>query len=81
NYVYPVGEYLDQALSLAQEIAERAPHAIQAAKKAINQSFEGGLSKGLDEERDLFFDLFSTNDQKEGMNAFLEKRSPEWTGK
>ena len=81
NYVYPVEEYLSQALSLAQQIAERAPQAVQAAKKAINHSFEVGLSAGLAEERDLFINLFLTQDQKEGMNAFLEKRSPKWTGK
>lgn len=80
NAVYPIEEYLEESISLAQEIASRAPLAIQSAKRAINQVYEVNLTKGLDEERDLFFDLFSTQDQKEGMMAFLEKRKPSWTG-
>ena len=80
NAVYPVEDYLEEGLSLAQEIASRAPLAIQAAKRAINQVDELALTDGLNEERDLFFNLFSTQDQKEGMSAFLEKRNPDWTG-
>ena len=80
NAVYPVEDFLEKGLSLAQEIASRAPLSIQAAKRAINQVDELSLSDGLNEERDLFFNLFSTQDQKEGMSAFLEKRKPDWTG-
>ena len=80
NAVYPVEEFLEKSMSMAQDIATRAPLAIQAAKRAVNQAYELNLSEGLDEERDLFFDLFSTQDQKEGMKAFLEKRKPSWTG-
>ncbi len=80
NAVYSVDDYLEKSLDLAQEIASRAPLAIQAAKQAINQVYELNLSNGLNEERDLFFDLFSTQDQKEGMSAFLEKRKPTWIG-
>ena len=80
NAIYPVEDYLEKCLSLAQEIASRAPVAIQAAKRAINQVDELALTDGLNEERDLFFNLFSTQDQKEGMSAFLEKRKPDWTG-
>jgi len=80
NAVYPVEDYLEKGLSLAQEIASKAPLAIQAAKRAINQVDELALTDGLNEERDLFFNLFSTQDQKEGMSAFLEKRKPAWTG-
>jgi enoyl-CoA hydratase len=80
NAVYPVEEYLDEALSLAQEIADRAPLAVQAGKKAINQTFETSLEDGLGIEKDIFFDLFNTKDQKEGMKAFLEKRKPDWSG-
>ena len=80
NAVYSVEEYLEKVLSLAQEIASRAPLAIQAAKRAINQVDELALTDGLNEERDTFFNLFSTKDQKEGMSAFLEKRKPDWTG-
>lgn len=81
NHVYPLAEYFDQSLLLAQQIATRAPLAIQAAKQAVNQSFETSLSAGLDLERELFYQLFSSQDQKEGMRAFLEKRQPSWKGK
>ena len=80
NAVHPVENYLDRTLDLAQEIAHRAPLAVQAAKKAINQSFQGSLSKGLMSERDIFYHLFDTMDQQEGMTAFLEKRAPTWKG-
>jgi len=81
NHIFPVEDYLEESLSLAQEIAERAPLAIQAGKKMINQCFEVSLTRGLEVERDTFFTLFSTQDQKEGMKAFLEKRPPVWKGK
>lgn len=80
NAVYSPDEYLEKSLDLAHELASRAPLAIQSAKQAINQVYELSLSNGLNEERDLFFDLFSTKDQKEGMSAFLEKRKPTWKG-
>ncbi|HEX6269943.1 MAG TPA: enoyl-CoA hydratase-related protein [Anaerolineales bacterium] len=81
NRVVPVDKYLDEALKLAEEIAARAPLAVRAAKKMINQTFERALSEGLAEEQRQFYDLFSTEDQKEGMRAFLEKRKPKWKGK
>lgn len=81
NRVLPVERLLDECLSLAESIASRAPVAVRTAKQAVNQAFEGSLSEGLSEERDLFYRLFSTLDQKEGMRAFLEKRKPEWKGK
>ncbi len=81
NHIFPVEEYLKESLSLAQEIAERAPLAIQAGKRMINQSFEVSLTQGLVDERDTFYNLFSSQDQKEGMKAFLDKKSPDWKGK
>ena len=81
NRVVAVESYLDEALQLAQEIASRAPLAIRAAKKMINQSYERTLSEGLAEEKQTFYNLFASEDQKEGMKAFLEKRKPEWKGK
>jgi enoyl-CoA hydratase len=81
NHLYPVESYLDQTLSLAQSIAEKAPLAVIAAKEMINLAFEKQLTEGLKEERNKFYQLFSTEDQKEGMTAFLEKRNPEWKGK
>jgi enoyl-CoA hydratase len=81
NHIYPTGEHLSLTIALAQKIAAQAPLAILAAKQAVNQAFESHLQNGLDQERDIFYGLFSSQDQKEGMQAFLEKRDPKWTGK
>ncbi|HLO33773.1 MAG TPA: enoyl-CoA hydratase-related protein [Anaerolineales bacterium] len=81
NRVVPVESYLEEALKLAEEIASRAPIAVRVAKKMINQAFERPLSDGLAEEKQQFYNLFATEDQKEGMKAFVEKRKPAWTGK
>lgn len=81
NRVVPLDSYLDEALKLAEEIASRAPLAVYAAKKMINQSYELSLQEGLIEERQTFYNLFASEDQKEGMKAFMEKRKPEWRGK
>jgi enoyl-CoA hydratase len=81
NKVAPVADYLDEAVKLAQEIASRAPVAVRLAKQAVNNSFETPLSEGISAERRAFYLLFSTEDQKEGMGAFLNKRKPEWKGK
>lgn len=81
NRVVPVDAYLDEALSLAEEIASRAPLAVRAAKKMINQTYERTLAEGLSLEKQEFYNLFATEDQKEGMKAFAEKRKPNWTGK
>lgn len=80
NRVVPVENFLQEALSLAEEVAARAPAAVRAGKEAINSVFEGSLSKGLSTEKELFYRLFSTEDQKEGMQAFIEKRKPNWKG-
>lgn len=80
NRVVPVERYLDEALELAGQIAERAPLAVRVAKEAVNQAFESTLQEGIAGERRLFYFLFSTEDQKEGMRAFVEKRKPEWKG-
>ncbi len=81
NRVVEVEAYLDEALKLAGEIAARAPLAVRTAKKMINESYERPLSKGLSEEREEFYNLFATEDQKEGMRAVIEKRPPQWQGK
>lgn len=80
NRVTPVEVYLDEALTLAQAIAERAPLAVRLAKEAVNQAFETYLADGLADERRAFYFLFSSADQKEGMRAFLDKRPPAWQG-
>lgn len=81
NRVVPVEGYLDAALALAEEIAARAPLAVRMAKDAVNAAFETTLTEGLKTEKRNFYVLFSTEDQKEGMKAFVEKRAPHWKGK
>jgi enoyl-CoA hydratase len=81
NRVAPRDRYLDEAMTLAAEIAGRPTLAVQAAKQMINQAFERSLTDGIYEERQQFYNLFATEDQKEGMRAFVEKRKPEWKGK
>jgi len=81
NRVVPVSDYLNETLKLADEIASRAPLAVRAAKKMINASYESFLADGLAEEKQTFYNLFGTEDQQEGMKAFVEKRKPEWKGK
>jgi enoyl-CoA hydratase len=80
NRVVPVEVYLDEALALAQSIAARARLAVRLAKEAVNNAFETYLADGLADERRAFYFLFSTEDQKEGMDAFVAKRPPEWKG-
>lgn len=80
NKVVPVERYLDEALALAQEIARRAPLALRLAKEAVNHAYDSFLTEGLADERRAFYYLFSSQDQREGMAAFVEKRTPEWKG-
>ncbi|MCZ7540766.1 MAG: enoyl-CoA hydratase-related protein [Anaerolineae bacterium] len=80
NRVAPVETYLEEAIALAAQIAARAPVAIRLVKDAVNMALETPLSGGLAYERNLFYALFATRDQKEGMAAFLEKRAPTWSG-
>lgn len=79
--VAPVELYLDEALRLAVEIAAMPPLAVQLAKESVLQAYESHLQDGLLNERKNFYLLFATEDQKEGMRAFAEKRAPNWQGK
>jgi enoyl-CoA hydratase len=79
--ILTVEVYLEEAKSLAREIASKAPVAARMAKEAVNKVYELPLGEGLEYERRLFYLLFSTEDQKEGMAAFSGKRKPEWRGK
>jgi len=81
NRVVPVERYLDEALVLAAEIAARAPLAVRLGKEAVNRALETHLADGIAEERQAFYFLFASQDQKEGMRAFSEKRKPEWKGR
>jgi enoyl-CoA hydratase len=80
NWVVPVEDYLDKAVDLANQIAAQAPLAVRLGKEAVNYAFESLLESGLLHERRLFYMLFATEDQKEGMRAFIEKRKAEWSG-
>jgi len=81
NRVVPVDRYLDEAKRLATVIASRPPLAVRLAKEAVNMAYETGLSAGLDFERRLFYLLFASEDKREGMRAFLEKRPGAFKGR
>ena len=81
NRVVPITGYLDAAVAFAEEIAARAPMAVRMAKDSVNAAFETTLTEGLRAEKRNFYPLFSTEDQKEGMKAFIEKRKANWKGK
>jgi enoyl-CoA hydratase len=80
NKVVPVEMYMHEAITLAKEIAEMSPVAAQLAKEAVNRSFETHLDEGLTFERKNFYLTFASEDRKEGMNAFIEKRKPTFKG-
>jgi enoyl-CoA hydratase len=81
NRVVPDEVYLDEALKLASEVAAMSPIALRLAKESVLKSFETGLQEGLYFERKNFYLTFSSEDQKEGMNAFVEKRKVNFSGK
>ena len=79
--VVPVAELLDEALKVAERIASMGRVAVLAAKESVNRSYETTLAEGVHFERRLFHALFATEDQKEGMAAFAEKRQPNFKNK
>jgi len=79
--VVPREHWFTEALKVAAVIAEKPPLAVRAAKEAVLKAQEMSLAAGLEYERKLFYLLFATDDQKEGMRAFIEKRKPEFHGK
>lgn len=79
--VVPAADVVDAALTLADTIASMPPLAVRAAKRSVLAAAELPLSAGLRAEREAFFDLFGTEDQREGMRAFQDKRPPTWTGR
>ena len=81
NCVVPKGEHLTEAIKLAKIVAAQAPIAARLAKEAVQAAFETSLEEGLEIERKNFFLLFSTEDMREGMRAFTEKRKPQFKGK
>lgn len=81
NRIVPAELLLDETLVLAREIARQSPVAVKLAKEAVNQAFNSTLDEGLIFERKNFYLTFASEDQKEGMAAFVEKRNPEFKGK
>ncbi len=79
NKVVPIESYLHEAMALATEISTKAPIAVKLIKESVLKSFSTTLEGGLEFERKNFYLLFSSEDQKEGMNAFIEKRKPNWS--
>lgn len=80
NKVVPVEFYLQEAINLASLIAEKSPIAVQMAKESVLKAYEMPLQEALFFERKNFYMLFATEDQKEGMNAFVEKRKAIFKG-
>lgn len=80
NKVVPTEMLLDEARTLAAEIAKKSPLAVRTAKESILKSYEMTLAEGLNFERKTFYMLFASEDQKEGMKAFMEKRPATFTG-
>lgn len=81
NHVYPADQLETETMKLADKIAEKAPIALQLSKEAVKFASRSNLDEGLRREVDLFAICFSTEDKKEGVAAFLEKRKPVFKGK
>ena len=81
NRVVPVEVLQAEAVALAQEIATKPPLSVRLAKRAILEAFETSLEAGLEHERRSFAMAFATEDAREGMQAFLEKRKPDYHGR
>ena len=79
--VVPAKKLLEEAMVAAQKIADKSMPSVLAAKEAVNRSYEMTLSEGILFERRVFHSMFATEDQKEGMAAFLEKRQPQFRDK
>jgi enoyl-CoA hydratase len=81
NKVVPAESLMEEAKKIAAEVASKPPISVRAAKRAILTAQDTALEVGLEFERRLFYSLFATEDAKEGMNAFMEKRKPVFKGK
>ena len=76
--VVPAASLMDEAMKVADTIASMSLPSVMAAKEAVNRAFESALAEGVLFERRVFHALFATDDQKEGMAAFVEKRPPKF---
>ncbi len=79
--VFPPHELMERARELASALAAKSPLVLAAAKRMLNRALQGQLETGLSDEVATFAELFATDDQKEGMTAFLEKRPPVFKGR
>jgi enoyl-CoA hydratase len=79
--IVPAAELMDEAMKVADKIANLSQHAVMMIKEAINRGFATTLAEGARFERGQFYSLFATEDQKEGMLAFIEKRKPHFTNR
>jgi enoyl-CoA hydratase len=79
--VVPLASLMDEAMKVAETIASMSLPSVMSAKEAVNRAFEVSLAEGVLFERRIFHALFATEDQKEGMKAFVEKRKPAWKNK
>ena len=77
--VVPLDKLMDEALGAALQICGFSLPSVMAAKECVNRAFEGGLADGVMFERRMFHALFATDDQKEGMDAFVNKRAAAFT--
>jgi len=76
--VVPAASLMDEAMKVAETIASMSLPSVMAAKEAVNRAFESSLAEGVLFERRVFHALFATQDQKEGMAAFIAKRPPKF---
>lgn len=81
NRVVPYEELMDTAMAWAKKLCKRPPIALKEAKAAVNAAWSSDIYAGMEKEIQAWSKLYATEDQKEGMNAFLQKRKPNFTGK
>ena len=81
EFLVEEGEHLNKAKELASRMARWSPVALGLAKQAVRVAFEKPLTEGLDDERELFLSAFDSDDGREGVRAFVEKRRPNFKGR